>query len=199
MNDIETNIKALEELVMSLDLNFYILHENERWTVDSAIATLARHHHTATVFDIVKAEELDLRYDATLINTIAIIHIHWFDLTAVVDSPRNILRTPPKPDDNWKARYRYDAAKSLIKSGTVMQLQESVFGWEEYLWKEENPDNPVVAVVDVFEDHWSEFTQTDMDPMSKTGITAEVLFQDGQNRRIRKEGTFEEVMRAILG
>jgi len=199
MNDIDANIKALEELVLSLDLNFYILHENERWTVDTAIATLARHHHTATVFDIVKAEELDLRFDATLISTISTIHKHWFDVDAVVDSPRNILRNPPKADDNWKDRYRYDAAKSLIKHGTVMQLQETTFGWQEYLWAEENKDNPVVAVVDVFEDHWSEFTQTDMDPMYKTGITAEVLFKDGQNRRIRKEGTFEEVMRAVLG
>jgi hypothetical protein len=197
MNTYEQNVDELETLVLTQGFEFFILDGNEKWVVDVAIGALAKHGKHVTVFDIMKAEELDGYHDSAIVYAMHVMHPHWFDLNSIVNSDRNILLGKPADTAGWKARYNYDVAQFLINRGTVVQLQENVFAWEDFMWKSDNPDNPVVAVLNIKEHSWSEFTQTDMDPDYKTGVSAEVLFQDGQNRLIRHEGSFTEIMQAI--
>ena len=191
----EENVAEIENLVLEQDMKFD-LETRTNYQVDIAVATLATHGRLVSLFDIMAVEELDAYSDIDQIRVLSKIHTSWWDSATVAASDRNLLAEPAS-DSGWQGRYKHAMALLLIEQGVGVALNESYYGWQDYGIKTSDAGNPIIAVLAVREESWDEFAGTFVDADSKTGITGEVVFKNGENRKLRVEGSFSEIVREL--
>lgn len=167
---------------------------------NEAIAILAKYGNKATLPEIIEAEDLDVGsvHSSTkqiqLAVAISVINSLWCDVEAIAERSDNLLKSWAKPAVDWEDNYKRSVAQIVVSRGKLVSLTANYYGWQEEsrLIKKE----PIVAAFNLIEDEWDEFENTyatDVD--SHTGFTVDVLYSDGNFRKIRYETDIAEMAR----
>jgi hypothetical protein len=194
----EQNVETLEAIyIMSDTPNLYPF---EAYIVDTVIAALAKAGPEATLYEVAEQNDVEFSYltssDSVFLRILAKLHFLWFKPNNIINSSRNYLNIPESND--WKDGYNHELAKFIVSHSKPVVLNESTYGWIDYEFtQEQKMSNPIVAVVKIYEDQWAEFVHTFTGHDLKVGMTAEVIYQNGLNRRIRYEGEIGEIIRSI--
>lgn len=200
---VEANIVVLEDLFLNTNLDMAWIDSSyshrEAQMVDVAIATLARYGNTVLLADVFEAEEMDHGndWDARQMRAMTEIYTIWVDKEAIVNREDNLLTAPDMTNPHWKAMFNHELAKLIVAKGKLMGFHRSIYGWEDWnqRFNEGKQLNGVVAVFNVKEDHWGEFSGTFVtDDDSHSGFNAQVMYKDGTFRDLRYEATLAEVM-----
>ena len=200
---VKANTAALEDLFLNTNLdmkwldNSYSAREDQM--VDVAIAALARYGNSVLLADVFEAEEMDHgnNWDARQMRAMTEIYAIWVDKEAIVSREDNLLNEPDMSTPHWKAMFNHELAKLLVAKGKLMGYHRSTYGWEDFdeRYSEGKKTSVVVAVFNVKEDHWGEFSGTFVtDDDSHTGFTAHVMYANGTFRDVRYEASLGEVM-----
>jgi hypothetical protein len=201
MSTYEENVSQLEEIYLTLK-EAPELYNFNAYVVDEAIAALAKASRQMTLFDVARAEDIRIGWlssssDKFLLSTLEVIHQKWFDADSVIYSASNLLLPPV--EETTQNVYNHRVAKFLAKHGQPVSLSESTYGWEDYDLIYDKRENPakyeIVAVTHYFHDSWSEFVDTFSDNDDKVGLTAEVIYKNGLNRRVRYDGELSFALR----
>lgn len=136
--------------------------------------------------DEVDHEYLDLVYPA------------WVDLDAVKARKDNILNKKIEDGNtDWRVGYEIDLANFIIKNGIPVSLNASYYGWGDY--RNEKLDVPIVAAFNIKEENWHEFNGTfNTEDDSTTGLSIDVVYENGASRILRYTGTLGSIMRKLL-
>lgn len=185
-----TNLEKLEEAILANDLNFAVYQGS--FMPDEAIQVVAKYGPDVSVFDILRSEYY---WNGSLVRLIGDIHKTWVNVDSLKAKD---LRVDPPVGADWKTGYQKAVADFLVQNGTLVGFPESAFGWEDYQTHYPDPENPLVAVLRVQEDVWNDFISTYDGSETKTGAVAEVVFQDGTERKLRWEGSFSDIIKAIV-
>jgi hypothetical protein len=171
--------------------------------VEDMITEVAKFPHDKTAWEIIEEMNLEVKLwnepaDAARKRVIVVELVrYWINVIAMIDSDKNLLNYR---GTDWKGGYLKALSETVIKTGTFVDLNENVYGWEDYGFSRnwDRDGNPVVAVTKVKEDEWSEYAGSGDHAATVTGYTADVTLADGTQRRMRREGTLETLMREIL-
>jgi hypothetical protein len=203
---VKANVAVLEDLFLRANLKMDWIDSSysvrEAQLVDVAIATLARYGNTVLLSDVFEAEEMEYgnNWDARQMRAMTELYAIWVDKTAIISRKDNLLNAPDMINPHWKAMFNHELAKLIITKGKLMGYHRSTYGWEDfeqYLGVGRKSAS-VVAVFNVKEDHWGEFSGTFVtDDDSRTGFTAHVMYADGTFRDLRYEATLADVMKEL--
>lgn len=159
-----------------------------------ALAELPRDDYTMNELIRHAKEELYYYFRMHDLSTIEAFYPHYANIEAIKNRPDNMLNKEP---ENWVDRFNIAVARMLSIHGVPMLLQPSEYGWAEYNEKLPAPDT-VVAVFDVTEDHWGTFEGTFADNSEQSGMSADVVYENGFSRRLRYEGSIMEIMQKLV-
>jgi hypothetical protein len=173
------------------------------YLVEEMVTAVTKFPHDMTAWQILEKMNLQVKLwnesaEAARKRVIVIELVrYWINVIAMIDSDQNLLNYRGA---DWKGGYLKALSETVIKTGTFVDLNENAYGWEDYAffrnWDREG--NPAVAVTKVKEDEWSEYAGSGDHAATVTGYTADVTLADGTQRRKRREGTLETLMREIL-
>jgi len=198
-NEIE-NLDQLLTMVLektSEDAKFWRYYGSQH-QIDVAVHSIAKYSRTENIYRILEDESVEVTDG--LARAFMAVYAIWIDLDAVVQGPLNILNEP-SAEAGWREKYDHELAQFVIKNGDPVSLIEDYYGWVDTDLKrsaKDSPERTVVAVLDVFEDRWSEFTDTFNDSHYGHGATAIVVYANGNTRKIRWEGELDEAVRAVV-
>lgn len=203
---VKANTAALEDLFLNTNLDMQWLDNSysarEDQMVDVAIAALARYGNAVLLADVFEAEEMDHgnNWDARQMRAMTEIYAIWVDKEAIVSREDNLLNEPDMSTPHWKAMFNHELAKLLVAKGKLMGHHRSTYGWEEFneRYGEKKKILDAVAVFNVKEDHWGEFSGTFVtDDDSHTGFTAHVMYANGTFRDVRYEASLGDIMKEL--
>jgi hypothetical protein len=203
---VKANTAALEDLFLSANLDMKWLDNSystrEAQTVDVAIATLARYGNTVLLSDVFEAEEMDHgnNWDARQMRAMTEIYAIWVDKEAIVSREDNLLNEPDMTAPHWKAMFNHELAKLIVAKGKLMGFHRSIYGWADWnqRYAEGEDLKNVVAVFNVKEDHWGEFSGTFVtEDDTHSGFNAHVMYADGTFRDLRYEASLGDVMKEL--
>lgn len=200
-------VYELETYLLSSAFDITIFPEyypGSGWATDEAVSIYSDYPHTASLFTILQDPRIaPMRegdsWRGLVVRTIAYLHQHYAELP----TQPNLLNEPAS-SAGWESRYQHQAAKAVVRKGTLMDLNPSPFGWEDYSFFHDNPEVTVTQVTSVIEDDWSEFETTyPAEPEDDThrhvhGYTATVILSNRMERKMRWEGSLEEIIPGIL-
>jgi hypothetical protein len=203
---VKQNTAVLEDLFLNANLDMdwidssYSLREAQ--LVDVAIATLAQYGNTVLLADVFEEEEMDHgnNWDARQMRAMTEIYTLWVDKAAIVSREDNLLNEPDKATSNWKALFNYELSKLVVAKGKLMGFHQSIYGWQDWdqRYAEGKEFKNVVAVFNLKEDHWGEFSGSFVtEDDSKTGFTCHIMYADGTFRYLRYEGSLGDVMKEL--
>jgi hypothetical protein len=200
---VKANVAALEDLFLNANLDMAWIDSSyskrEAQMVDVAIATLARYGNAVLLADVFEVEEMDHGndWDARQMRAMTEIYAIWVDKEAIVSREDNLLNAPDMTNPHWKNMFNHELAKLIAAKGKLMGFHRSIYGWEDWnqRFNEGKQFKNVVAVFNVKEDHWGEFSGTFVtEDDSHSGFNAQVMYADGTFRDLRYEATLAEVM-----
>lgn len=203
---VKQNTAVLEDLFLNSNLdmkwldNSYSAREDQM--VDVAIATIAQYGNTVLLSDVFEAEEMDHGndWDARQMRAMTQIYAIWVDKAAIIARADNLLHAPDMTNPHWKAMFNYELSKLVVAKGKLMGFHRTIYGWEDWNQRYANGEdlNNVVAVFNLKEDHWAEFSGSFVtDDDTRTGFICNVMYEDGTFRDLRYEGSLGDVMKEL--
>jgi hypothetical protein len=197
----EARIKRLETIVLKHETDFRV-YRGDGYILDGAIHMVAQAPEDATIFDILKKKEWDNEWedDQTTVLFVNNLVKRTLNVKKLAASDRNLLNDPKTT--RWEDGYRNALARFMAKNGEAMSLTASYYGWHDYdisrAIREGKSGWDVAVVLDVREDSWGEFEGTFTDGSEHSGVAADVVYANGENRTLRWEGTLGEIMKKLF-
>lgn len=206
-----TQVEILDELVLeNWDDNFVFLDNFAKsprnfsgWDLTSSVELVAGYNETATVFDITRDCDVDYtsrRYDDMLfafINALTTIRLAQPNVQAQIIGAEDNLLNSPTEDAGWQERFNHVLASHLVENGIPVYWGDTYFGWEDYDFRKEMPNNRIVVIKDIRMDHWDSFIDTEAGSSHHYGYTAHAIYDNGKQHQIRWEGEATDLIRSI--
>lgn len=206
---IQRNTETLENLYIEsgiempwLDSSYFV--NGSGGVVDISIATLAQYGNQALISETLEAEEYDAHgyqtysyYDGSFIQTLSNLYTLWVDKKSIINRADNLL-VAPDSDAGWKPRLNYEIAQLIVKKGSLMSYHASNFNWEVYSEeRDEYKARKVVAAFNLKESHWGKFTGTGAEDDYITAFVMEVMYDNGEFRKLAYESDLGSIMREL--
>lgn len=178
---------------------YYLSKVEAGQILDVAIGAVQKHPKSATLQDILQAENIDAErmsssYNNMLANTISEIKEKYIDIAAVEADPRNLLN-PDLPKS-----YEQVLAFDLAAHGDPVGLDDSIYGWVDYDALTHMRTCSIASIYNTKTDYWNEFVDTfaDSEEGNKVGVIGSMVCSCGTvQRRIRHEVDYMELVRTF--
>lgn len=206
MTNHEEEVVINEEMALKLEeayLNGKVkpiqFSRNHKGFIDDTIELLASlPSQNFTIHELVEYAEdnLYIRFESSDISAIDAFYPYYVDLEAVKARPDNLLNMPT--NISWVTRFHIAVAQMLLPvHGKPVKILDKTYGWEDDSAPMPEPRD-VIAVFNVQEDEWGDFTGTFSGIEPKKGMSADFVYSNGYSRRLRFEGTIMEIMEKLV-